>query len=258
MLPANEGFDLSIYAYNKSLRLPNCGKVSRKTASLEMGAKLNIATRHALQDFIVSDVSSAVIVIPKNILFDKRMPVQVSRGATLTRENDIAKVEEFIRETYKEQPQVQFAVKLVKGVIKVIPSNKYKCAVCKRDHDQQSMYVVRQGDTLKLNCYSNKERNTGAQPVIIQLDSQVKDSRDETRKAALQRYYDNAVVTNYSQTSNVNMKYINFNITSNLVVVISDMGTGKSVWLKNQIDGTDTKYNSIVCLAFRKTFVAAF
>ena len=40
-LPPNEGFDTSIYARNKSLRLPNCGKVAR-LGSLDMNAKLNI------------------------------------------------------------------------------------------------------------------------------------------------------------------------------------------------------------------------
>ena len=160
------------------------------------------------------------------------MPVEVCRGATLTRESDVLKTEEFIKDAYKDQSRVKFTVQLVKGIIKVIPSDKYKCVVCKREHEKQSMFVTKQGDTLKLNCYSNKERNTGAQPITIQLDTSTKESRDESRKMALQKYYDEATVTKYAQTAlNLNMKHIDFTITSNLVVVVSDMGTGKSVWL---------------------------
>lgn len=66
-------FDLAIYGYNKSLRLPMCGKI--KNNVFDARAVLNIEGEFQIVDFIVSDVSKAVRHIPSNILFDKRFPI---------------------------------------------------------------------------------------------------------------------------------------------------------------------------------------
>lgn len=91
----------------------------------------------------------------------------------------------------------------------------------------------------------------------IPLDVE-KASASNRHMLALQKYYDNARPTTYSETTEVqNNTHIKFSITSNLLFIISDMGTGKSTQLKAILDDRK-KYETIVCLGFRKTFVADF
>jgi ABC-type ATPase involved in cell division len=74
--------------------------------------------------------------------------------------------------------------------------------------------------------------------------------------------------TVYSQTTELlNSKHIKFQINSNLLFVISDMGTGKSTQLKEILDQTlpvkgklkqKLRFESVICLSFRITFTQEF
>lgn len=108
-----------------------------------------------------------------------------------------------------------------------------------------------------MNCFSNKANSyvTSLPKIPLNVD---KASADDRRVLALQKYYDNAQPTEYSETTEVqNNTHVKFNITSNLLFIVSDMGTGKSTQLKAILDDRK-KYETIVCLGFRKTFVADF
>ncbi len=58
-------------------------------------------------------------------------------------------------------------------------------------------------------------------------------------------------------TEHRDQKYIDFEPTSDLIVVVSHMGTAKSTHLQKLLEDR-SKYGSVVCLGFRKTFVTAF
>ena len=259
-------FDTAVYSQNKSLRLPMCGKITRNVYEPRFLVPLNGAV---LRDFFVSDISNVVHQIPFNIMLDKRVAVDLPTCSI-----EVSKVDEdlFTQFLKEKCPSVAWTVnRSVNQFLNARPSKSFNCPVCSRTHSHRGMFAYRKSNAIVINCFSNVETKAVSELVTIPVPGGQK--KNDFQK--IEAFYSQMVTSFtpvYKEATRVcDQKDVRYQLDSDLVFVISDMGTGKSKQLNEimqekvivktkskLISGVSFKYETVICLGFRKTFVTEF
>ena len=256
-------FDTAVYAVNKSLRLPMCGKITRNVYEARFLVPLSNASP---RDFFVSDISQVVFFLPFNIMLDKRVAVDLPACSVHVSTAD----EELFRQFLKERcPQVTWSIqRSANQFLTARPSKSFICPVCSKTHAHRGVYGFRKGSALMINCFSNADTKTTAQLISVPIPG----AQKKTDFEKIQSYYSQMTTPSYKEATRLcDQRDIRYNLESDLVFVISDMGTGKSKQLneimqervatknKNKLVTWNAfKYETVICLGFRKTFVTEF
>jgi len=149
----SEIFDLAVYAPNRSLRLPFCGKIKKHIFE---DRRLVPLTQSTLRDFFISNVADVVCELPSNIMLDNRLCVDLPDCSI-----KLSKLDEDIFREYlsKNCSTVNWIFQSSKGsIITARPDKSYICPVCSKRHDSRGLFAFRRSGSVAINCFSNQEK----------------------------------------------------------------------------------------------------
>lgn len=162
-------FDIAVYSLKKSLRLPNCGKISK--SDFEQRHLIPI-TNSTVRDFIVSYTDDVVLQIPFNILLDDHIAVDLPLFAVNISQIDMNMFKQFLEQN-EGTKQVQWTVKQNKeSFISGRPSGTYTCPVCKLRHDSRGLFAYRKGKNMLINCFKNKDNKNSCELVSVAITTE--------------------------------------------------------------------------------------
>jgi hypothetical protein len=183
-MPAESIFDTSVYAFKKSLRLPMCGKVKKHTFEQRHIVPID-GEPGTVKDFIITDVRDVVSTIPKNIMIDTRMPVDLPANMIATTSVDMELFQKYLKEEVKE---CNFTTTNANsGFLLARPQKAYKCPICVKEHTSRCLFAYRKGQKLEINCYANKETQAVTDLPCVEIQGENK--ADMAQK--IQKFYNN-------------------------------------------------------------------
>lgn len=232
--------DTNVYAINKSMRSPFCPKINRAdqtinttsvhypvgSIDIDQCVIHNVANTYELLDHI-HDISHMIINTQAN------------------KQTSIPKDIVLIIKTMLNEVGISYTkFRLHNNIMSVVPIKEFKCIGCDKMHFTHNPYVIFAHNKLIARCSENK--------TIIE-----KPLKDLSITEQFQALINNTehVQRDYRTLST---RYFNEPLPSTTLVAInSSVGTGKSVWLRNQLETLPKDYK-IICVSFRRSFTKTF
>lgn len=259
--------DLSVYSINKTIRLPNCCKI--KTANLNQKFKnindiwenrqFKIISQSTLKNFILTDTQNINDELIQPLIYNNSSIHDIGTWESVDIANAMVKAS-IIKFCKNENLNTNISIK--NNYIHINVIGKYHCCLCNRDHDSDNLYAYVKHSMCYVDCYRNKASLSKVSPLMLDI---IDNEYDETlallkkingvKQYCLEKEHEIKMSLNC-----INQPILNFSIIDifeKYIFIKSDLGTGKTTCLKNDMKFIDENKVMLV-ISFRITFANDF
>ena len=232
--------DTNIYALNKSLRSPLCSKINRSDKTINPASVHYLVGAIELDQCIIHNTAETYELLDHiHDISHMIINTQSNKSSSIPKE-----IVPIMKSMLNDVGIVYTQYRFSGNMMSVIPLKEFMCKGCNKTHYTHNPYVIYAHNRLIIKC---SEGSTIIENPLTRLTLTEHFQALITNTERVQRDY-----------RTLSTRYFNETLpTTTLVTINSSVGTGKSVWLRNQLE-TFPKDYKIICVSFRRSFTKTF